>query len=341
MLYLNSWFTRLTYQRLNAASTAPPLWANNKIRLLVTAACNIRCFYCHNEGQPKGERFLSQYLLNYVITALRRSPRPPTLTISGGEPLLHPSLSDYVRELRPHVAGVTLVTNGLLLSDKRVSTLIRHGVGKFRIGLDSIARPKSRPTPGDAPIDIVLNAIQEIRQAGAIVELNIVISKFNSRELRQLLEFCVERDLSAKFFEHVRFSRGAALAPSPIHRSLRVEFAEFDETVHRTLGAVSGEPCPHLGQANTVYRVGPSIIRYCRCLCDFDLCYSTGTRIDPDGYVYTCFGQRGRKRIVLGDSEESACSEITAAFADRESHVQTNQRASVGQEVANHFHIPY
>lgn len=35
-------------------------------------------------------------------------------------------------------------------------------------------------------------------------------------------------------------------------------------------------------------------IRYCHYLCDYGLCYKTGTRIDADGSVYTCMGQRGK-----------------------------------------------
>lgn len=33
-----------------------PTLANGKIRLIVTAKCNLDCFYCHNEGQAKRRR---------------------------------------------------------------------------------------------------------------------------------------------------------------------------------------------------------------------------------------------------------------------------------------------
>lgn len=43
------------------------IWANNRLRLLITDECNINCFYCHNEGQAKGHQYLPDGLFNRII----------------------------------------------------------------------------------------------------------------------------------------------------------------------------------------------------------------------------------------------------------------------------------
>ena len=43
------------------------IWANNRARIIVTGECNINCFYCHNEGQPKNRKYISDDLTNRII----------------------------------------------------------------------------------------------------------------------------------------------------------------------------------------------------------------------------------------------------------------------------------
>ena len=80
----------------------PSLWANDRLRLILTGKCNINCFYCHNEGQPKSNNFFPADLFARVIELLAsKQSHLDSVTFSGGEPLLHPLLEKFIAEVVP------------------------------------------------------------------------------------------------------------------------------------------------------------------------------------------------------------------------------------------------
>jgi len=70
------------------------LWANHKLRLIVSSACNLDCFYCHNEGQRKSADLLPIDLFEHLLRLAYRNPVGlERATFSGGEPSCTPSLN--------------------------------------------------------------------------------------------------------------------------------------------------------------------------------------------------------------------------------------------------------
>ncbi len=109
--------------------------ANDKLRLIVTGKCNLSCFYCHNEGQAKEETFLAEGLVERVLSAVRADGmKVREVTISGGEPLLHPQLAGFVRQARELAPDVTVVSNGLLANDELIGRVASAGLSKLRLG---------------------------------------------------------------------------------------------------------------------------------------------------------------------------------------------------------------
>ena len=61
------------------------------------------------------------------------------ITLSGGEPTLHPDLDAIIRRIRERGAIATLITNGLLLTPDRISELNRAGLDYLQISIDNVA----------------------------------------------------------------------------------------------------------------------------------------------------------------------------------------------------------
>ena len=68
-----------------------------RLRISVTSACNLNCFYCHHEGNPNEDfheltinqiEQLAQIIDEYNISKIK---------ITGGEPLLHPQIVEIVQ----------------------------------------------------------------------------------------------------------------------------------------------------------------------------------------------------------------------------------------------------
>jgi hypothetical protein len=83
-----------------------------------------------------------------------------------------------------------------------------------------------------------------------------------------------------------------------------VAYDEFLREVDESLGAsVLFRPDAEFGRANMTANFGDTEIRYCRYLCDFNLCWLTGTRVDPRRYVYNCMSNRGLDSMSIGSPD--------------------------------------
>jgi MoaA/NifB/PqqE/SkfB family radical SAM enzyme len=60
------------------------------------------------------------------------------ITISGGEPLLHPDLDDIIRGIRKYAILAGLITNGYLLTAERVQRLNEAGLDYLQISIDNV-----------------------------------------------------------------------------------------------------------------------------------------------------------------------------------------------------------
>jgi len=60
------------------------------------------------------------------------------ITISGGEPLLHPELERVISEMRRRGMIASMITNGYLLSRKRIRSLNQAGLDHLQISIDNL-----------------------------------------------------------------------------------------------------------------------------------------------------------------------------------------------------------
>ena len=103
--------------------------------LIPIRRCNLSCTYC-NEYDDRSAP---------VPTAdvIRRIDRLADLgtgvvTLSGGEPLLHPDLDAIITHIRKRGAIATLITNGYLLTRDRIERLNRAGLDHLQISIDNV-----------------------------------------------------------------------------------------------------------------------------------------------------------------------------------------------------------
>ena len=103
--------------------------------LIPIRRCNLSCAYC-NEYDDHSAPVATRDLLVRVdrLAALGTG----IITISGGEPLLHPDLDAVIRRIRDRGAIATLITNGYLLSRERIRQLNRSGLDHLQISIDNV-----------------------------------------------------------------------------------------------------------------------------------------------------------------------------------------------------------
>ncbi len=97
--------------------------------------CNLACVYCnefdsHSPPVPTAEMLRRIDRLAELGTTI--------ITLSGGEPMLHPDLDLLIRRIRQRGAIATLITNGYFLVPERIRQLNRAGLDYLQISIDNL-----------------------------------------------------------------------------------------------------------------------------------------------------------------------------------------------------------
>jgi MoaA/NifB/PqqE/SkfB family radical SAM enzyme len=113
------------------ASTDHPLLAH----IIPIRRCNLACEYCNEyDDFSKPVQLEVMYRRVDKLAALGTS----VITISGGEPLLHPDLDEIIRRIRQRGMIAGLITNGYLLVAERIERLNRAGLEWLQISIDNV-----------------------------------------------------------------------------------------------------------------------------------------------------------------------------------------------------------
>ncbi|RPJ54841.1 MAG: radical SAM protein, partial [Acidobacteria bacterium] len=112
-------------------STDHPVLAH----LVPIRRCNLSCTYC-NEYDSSSPPVPVEVMRGRVdrLADLGTS----VITISGGEPLLHPELEAVITRIRERGVIASMITNGYLLSRKRIQQLNDAGLEHLQISIDNV-----------------------------------------------------------------------------------------------------------------------------------------------------------------------------------------------------------
>jgi len=112
-------------------STDHPILAH----LIPIRRCNLSCKYC-NEYDNVSKPVPTEIMLGRIdrLAALGTT----IITISGGEPLLHPDLDQIIIRIRRRGVLAGLITNGYLLTAERIRRLNKAGLDHLQISIDNV-----------------------------------------------------------------------------------------------------------------------------------------------------------------------------------------------------------
>lgn len=131
---LRSFSRRLRELRMIAkglVSTDHPILAH----LIPIRRCNLDCGYC-NEYDDFSKPVPTEVMLRRVD--LLGKLGTTVVTLSGGEPLLHPDLDAIIQRMRKNGIVAGLITNGYLLNAQRIQRLNDAGLDHMQISIDNI-----------------------------------------------------------------------------------------------------------------------------------------------------------------------------------------------------------
>ena len=176
-----------------------------KLRISVTDKCNMKCIYCMPNGNINW--FDNKEILNFQeivrITSIFTQLGITKVRITGGEPLLRPSLENLIRDLTKiqNIKTISMTTNGILLEDK-LSQLKSSGLTTLNISLDTFKEERFRTLNGISNLNKVLNGIQKASELGFKIKINtVIIRDWNDDEIITFVRFARDKKLTVRFIE--------------------------------------------------------------------------------------------------------------------------------------------
>ncbi|MSV34893.1 MAG: radical SAM protein [Bryobacterales bacterium] len=114
-----------------ALSTRHPIMAH----IIPIRRCNLSCTYCNEYDDVS-----APVPTDVVIRRINKLADLGTsiITLSGGEPMLHPDLDDIIAAMRHRGVLACMITNGYLLMPDRIEKLNQAGLDHMQISIDNV-----------------------------------------------------------------------------------------------------------------------------------------------------------------------------------------------------------
>ena len=155
--------------------------------ILFTRGCNMRCPYCHNPELVWPEQYAPEIPIDEVLSFLEtRRGLLDAVTVTGGEPCLHPDLPKLLAQLKRMGFAVKLDTNGSF--PEKLRNVIVGGL------VDYVAMDIKAPLEKYALVSAVDLPVEPIRVSIALLMEGRVDYEFRTTVDRELLN---EEDLLA------------------------------------------------------------------------------------------------------------------------------------------------
>ncbi len=156
------------------------------ITVLTTLQCNFACDYCFQGDHGDYNKFADKMTLETAVrTAVwveremdRVSPEHVTLMFFGGEPLLNLPVMYYLSERLQRAAraravefGISIITNGMLLTPEVVDRMLPLGLQSVKITLDGDRDTHNRMRPlrgGQGTFDRIIENVRAVADRVAV-----------------------------------------------------------------------------------------------------------------------------------------------------------------------------
>ncbi|MFJ6014436.1 radical SAM protein [Streptomyces sp. NPDC092952] len=170
---------------------------NRKSLVQICEPCNALCAHCFVTATKRGNYMPLEKIRAQLIPQLAEA-RVTRVTITGGEPFMHPDLLEVIAAVREAGMSVGVCTNGTMCSDEQIAALVELDA-HMNVSLDGFAEESHsvfRSLPG-----CFAETVDTVRRFAAAGILQGLLCTPNSlaedREYRDLVRFA--REQGAKY----------------------------------------------------------------------------------------------------------------------------------------------
>lgn len=164
----------------------------------ITLSCPLKCRHCYNFDRSQPKFVPNQLTREEIIHTIPKLAEAGVLSLAftGGEPLVHPHLNEFVEVARKNNFLIKIKTNGVLLDEERVLSLKKSGVNDFDLSLYG-GTNETYEKFCDIPEGFtkVENALKNLIAQNYNPQVNIVLHRHNVSEYGAMVKFCQSLNL--------------------------------------------------------------------------------------------------------------------------------------------------
>ncbi|MCL4517747.1 MAG: radical SAM protein [Thaumarchaeota archaeon] len=268
--------------------------------LFLTTRCNIICPYCWIPNQHKAELPTAEW--KQIIDKLIRWG-VIHFSLLGGEPLLRTDLEEMIDYIVQKGGIATVTTNGILLSDQRLSAISSSGLHMLVISLDKL----SGQVKGDPNLAFALCA--KARAMGIVPAIHCVITSGNIDQIPELAREATKRGF---FFSCSTYQAIGGIQSRPLSKLIPTEKATLKmfqqiEKLKRGTGLV-----------RTTYSYMRNYPKYSRGTWHCDPARSSWIVVQSDGELLACTEWKtGTSIFELNEVETKEFYELRKSVTDK------------------------
>jgi Fe-coproporphyrin III synthase len=178
----------------------------------VTQACNLKCVHCYARARERSaSKELSRRQGLDLIDDLAGFGVPVVL-FSGGEPLIHPDLTDLARHAAAKGMRCVISTNGTLISPKKARELKEIGLSYVGVSLDGMQEVHDRFRGKKGAFAEAMAGIRNAQDVGLKVGLRFTINRRNKEEIPPIFDLLEKEGIPRVCFYHLVYAgRGSDL----------------------------------------------------------------------------------------------------------------------------------
>ncbi|HSS64483.1 MAG TPA: radical SAM protein [Gammaproteobacteria bacterium] len=182
-----------TIGALHGARDSADLGAPLYIAWQVTNECNLACLHCIEESGP-GKAFRDELDREQIFDFLEQviDHQIPYLSLSGGEPMVHPLFFEMVEYICGRDAQLKIETNGHYLTPENCQRLRDLNVKAVQVSLDGATRETFNRMRVRGDFDLTLRGLHNLRTASVPIEINYSPTRFNAHEIGEAVDLAHE-----------------------------------------------------------------------------------------------------------------------------------------------------
>lgn len=248
----------------------------NEYRMSIISSCNMKCVYCHNEGNTQVSMLKVEDIEKIIKDSKKYELKGVRLT--GGEPLVHPQIFEICQMISEKYNLRVSVNTNCIEIEKLVQLIKNNWIDRVVVGLDYFDNDISKNSPIGVSSKQILDNILKIRKLGCDVSISSVYNNDLQNKVN-MVDWGIENGVRVKILEIVK---------NEIAKSTSEEFLNMEKEIGNIFkldykkdkyNEISG------------YKENKKVVTYFHSHCrirECDICKKIHLRITADGKMKQC-----------------------------------------------------